>query len=265
MAQQPIRFDDGAAYDRGMGSWSVLAGQVFLEWLAPASGLRWIDVGCGSGVFTELLVQRCAPAETQGIDPSEAQLSFARARPAAHGAVFRQGDAMALPFETDRFDAAVMALVIFFVPDPAKGVGEMARVVRPGGVVAAYAWNLAGGGFPFAPIHAELRDAGATPVLPPSPDASREETLRDLWTAAGLEAVETREITVHRTFADFEDFWNSSTSTTGTMRATFAAMTASELDLFKARLRARVPADAQGRITYAARANAIKGRVPKAA
>ncbi len=190
MAQEPIRFDDGAAYDRGMGSWSLLAGQVFLEWLAPASGLRWIDVGCGSGVFTELLVQRCAPAEAQGIDPSEAQLSFARARPAARSAVFQQGNAMALPFETDRFDAAVMALVIFFVPDPATGVAEMARVVRPGGLVAAYAWDLAGGGFPFAPIHDELRAAGAAPSLPPSPDASREATLRDLWTAAGLEAVE---------------------------------------------------------------------------
>ena len=73
----------------------------------------------------------------QGIDPSEAQLTFARMRPAARGAAFLQGDAMALPFEGGRFDAAVMALVIFFVPDPAKGVAEMTRVVCPGGTVAA--------------------------------------------------------------------------------------------------------------------------------
>ena len=58
---------------------------------------------------------------------------------------------MALPFERQRFDAAVMALVIFFVPDPAKGVAEMARVVRPGGLVAAYAWDVLGGGFSFDP------------------------------------------------------------------------------------------------------------------
>ena len=70
MPEKPIRFDDGAAYDRGMGVWSQLAGQVFLDWLAPSSGLRWIDIGCGSGAFTELLAQRCAPAEIQGIDPS---------------------------------------------------------------------------------------------------------------------------------------------------------------------------------------------------
>ena len=53
MTQPPIRFVDGAAYDRGMGSWSRLAGQVFLDWLAPPAGQRWLDVGCGSGAFTE--------------------------------------------------------------------------------------------------------------------------------------------------------------------------------------------------------------------
>src|SRR5213592_4288965 len=105
-----------------MGVWSRLAGEVFLEWLAPERALRWIDIGCGSGAFTELLIERCAPAEVQGIDPSEGQLAFARTRPAARLAQFRQGDAMALPFPGGRFDAAIMALVIFFVPEPAKGV-----------------------------------------------------------------------------------------------------------------------------------------------
>jgi ubiquinone/menaquinone biosynthesis C-methylase UbiE len=128
MAEHQIRFEDGAVYERNMGTWSRLAGEVFLDWLAPRPGLRRIDIGCGSGAFTELLIDRCVPAEVYGIDPSEGQLAFARARPAAQIAEFRHGDAMALPFPEDRFDAAVMALVIFFVPDPAKGVAEMVRV-----------------------------------------------------------------------------------------------------------------------------------------
>src|SRR4029077_11160130 len=115
MAEQQIRFDDGAAYERMMGTWSRYAGRIFLDWLAPAPALRWIDIGCGSGAFTELLVERCAPAEIQGIDPSEGQLAFARTRPASRVAEFRQGDAMALPFAASRFDAAVMALVLVFV------------------------------------------------------------------------------------------------------------------------------------------------------
>ncbi len=67
MAEPRITFDDGGLYERTMGAWSRLAGEVFLDWLAPAPGLRWMDVGCGNGAFTEALVQRCAPAEVQGI------------------------------------------------------------------------------------------------------------------------------------------------------------------------------------------------------
>jgi ubiquinone/menaquinone biosynthesis C-methylase UbiE len=148
VAEFKIRFYDGAAYERMMGVWSRLAGDIFLDWLAPPSGLRWVDIGCGNGAFTELIVERCAPAEIQGIDPSQAQLAFARTRPAACVADFEQGDAMALPFPEHRFDVAVMALVLFFVPDPAKGVAEMVRVVRPGGTITAYLWDLPGGGFP---------------------------------------------------------------------------------------------------------------------
>jgi ubiquinone/menaquinone biosynthesis C-methylase UbiE len=124
MADQSIRFDDGAAYERFMGKWSQLAGEAFLDWLAPEPGLGWLDVGCGNGAFTEMLIERCAPVFVQGIDPSEGQLAFARTRPAARMAQFRQGVAMAQPFPDDTFDVAVMPLVIFFVPDPAKGVAE---------------------------------------------------------------------------------------------------------------------------------------------
>ena len=213
MAVQSIRFEDGDAYERAMSPWSRLAGEKFLEWVASPPGLRWVDVGCGTGAFTELIIERCAPIETQGIDPSNAQLTVARVRPGARGAVFLQGDAIALPFDPGRFDIAVMALVIFFVSDPAKGVAEMARVVRSGGVVATYGWDLLGGGFPFDPIWAEIRAAGVTPLLPPSPAAAGMNSLRDLWSAAGLQSVEAREIVVERTFADFEHFWATSTIT----------------------------------------------------
>jgi SAM-dependent methyltransferase len=260
MAELAIRFEDGAAYDRGMGRWSLLAGEVFLDWLAPPRGAQWIDVGCGSGAFTDLLYQRCAPAEVQGVDPSDAQLAFARERASVRDAGFQVGDATALPFADNRFDAAVMALVIFFVPDPTKGVAEMVRVVRPGGIVAAYAWDMTGGGFPFEPIRIGLRDFGFTPLSPPSVDASRMTALRDLWAAAGLESIETREISVRRTFDGFDDFWTTSTAS-GSIRPTIAAMAAGDLERLKQHVRAMLPTDPSGRITCSARANAVKGRV----
>src|SRR5881394_3966024 len=175
MAEQQIRFEDGAAYERMMGVWSRIAGGIFLDWLAPRVGFRWIDIGCGSGAFSELLVERCAPAEVKGIDPSEAQLAFARTRPAAR-------------------------------------LAEMVRVVAPGGTIAAYAWDMLGAGYPGEPIRAELRELGLNPPLPPSVGASRIDALRTLWSGAGLDAVETREIAVQRVFGDFDEFWTTTLS-----------------------------------------------------
>jgi SAM-dependent methyltransferase len=256
-----IRFDDGAAYERYMGKWSRLAGETFLDWLAPKPGLRWLDVGCGNGAFTEILVERCAPVSVHGIDPSEEQLAYARTRAASPVAQFRRGDAVALPFPDDTFDAAVMPLVIFFVPDPAKGVGEMARVVCSGGTVTAYAWDMFGGGFPYEALHVEMHGLGVAVPVPPSPVASRMDAMRDLWTGAGLEALETREITVQRTFADFDDYWTTILGG-ASVRSRLAAMAAEDLALLKTRMRARLPPDAAGRIICSARANAVKGRVP---
>jgi ubiquinone/menaquinone biosynthesis C-methylase UbiE len=261
MSELQFRFDDGAAYERMMGVWTRFAGQIFLDWLAPAPNLKWVDVGCGNGAFTELLLERCAPTEVEGIDPSEGQLAFARRRLAARVAKFCQGDAQALPYPDSSFDAAVMALVIFFVPDPAKGVAEMARVVRPGGSVSAYAWDVPGG-VPAAPIQVEMRAMGLKPPLPPSFEISRIDALAALWASTGLDEIETREIVVSRTFADFEDFW--ATNLLGaSIAAMVAAMPSDEVERLKARVRTTMPTDTEGRITCMARANAVKGRVPK--
>jgi SAM-dependent methyltransferase len=261
MAEHQIRFEDGAAYERMMGVWTRYVGDIFLDWLAPSPGLHWVDIGCGNGAFTELLCSRCAPAEIQGIDPSEAQLAFARTRPGARLAQ-HQGNAMALPFPDNSFDAAAMALVIFFVPDPTKGVAEMARVVAPGGTVAAYVWDALGDGIPVAPIHIELRAMGLNPPLPPSAGASRLEALRELWTGAGLDAVETREIAVTRTFPDFDNFWETTQLGAGLV-SVIDSMAAADVARLKERVRVRVAPDVTGRVTSTGRANAAKGRVRK--
>jgi hypothetical protein len=98
-------------------------------------------------------------------------------------------------------------------------------------------------------------------MLPPRPEASRIEALQDLWVSAGLTQVETRQIIVARTFGDFDDFW-ASILIAASMVQSVKAMTPTELEQFKARVHARLPADAAGRITYTSRANAVKGRVP---
>lgn len=253
-----IQFSDGATYERYMGRWSQLVGESFLTWLTPKSHLRWLDVGCGNGAFTEIIAERYAPSSLHGIDPSEPQLAYARTRPALSAAHFKQADAMALPFPPDSFDAAVMPLVIFFVPEPAKGVAEMARVVGPGGGVSAYAWDMLGGGFPYESLREEMRGMGIDVPTPPNTDASHLDALRGLWTGAGLAGIETRQISVKRTFADFEDYWVTvlgGPSVSGKLKA----MTEGQREILRAKMHARLPQNPDGRITYSATANAVKG------
>ena len=261
MAEPQIRFEDGGSYERYMGPWSRKVGEVFLDWLKLRPGLRWIDIGCGTGVFTELLSARGAPAEIQAIDPAAAQIAVARTRGLGALAQFQQGNAMALPFPDNRFDAATMALVIFFVPDPAKAVAEMARVVVPGGTVAAYVWDVTGAGSPAEPIYIEMRALGIRHPRAPSYQISRADALSALWADAGLEAVGVRPIDVERQFADFDEFWAIHMAAPP-IRPVVAELPAVELDRLREAVRARLPAGPDGSITCTARANAVTGRRP---
>jgi len=262
MSEPQFTFSDGAAYERLMGRWSRIAGEQFLGWLALPAGLRWLDAGCGNGAFTEAITARCAPAAITGIDPSEAQIAFARTRPGTREAAYHIGDAQTLPFGEAEFDVAVMGLVIAFVPDPAKAVAELKRVTRPGGTIATYMWDLPGGGVPLSPIYETLKAMNMPAPLPPSAEASRLEALRKLWQDAGFEAVETRIIRITVTFDDFEDFWNSNTAHAGPQAKFIASLPAAAREALRYALRQRLPVQSDGRIAYQSFANAVKGRCP---
>ena len=257
---EPIRFQNGAQYDEFMGQWSRLAGESFLHWLAPRPGLKWADVGCGNGAFTRMLIEQAGASAIEGIDPSPEQIEFARSSSAAEIAHFQQGDAMALPFANASVDAAVMALVLFFVPDPAKGVAEMVRVVGPGGSVSAYTWDILEGGFPYEALFAGLREHGMEPMLPPSSPASRMDATLDLWNHAGLEKIETNVITVRRTFGTFEEYWRLANFAPG-LSAKLSSLAPEARDVLMTYVRQHLGAD-PGPFDVTARANAIKGTLP---
>src|SRR5690242_6329932 len=103
MAEARVTFDNAQAYEDFMGRWSRAIGEKFLAWLDPPNNARWLDLGCGTGAFTGLILKTCAPAKVAGIDPSPQQVEHAQAHfPQAE---FRVGDSMALPFGDAEFDA----------------------------------------------------------------------------------------------------------------------------------------------------------------
>jgi len=252
-------FSDGVVYERLMGRWSRLVGKAFLAWLDPPKRLQWLDVGCGNGAFTEEIIAYCAPTMVVAIDPSEDQLAFAQMRQESNIADFRVGDAQALRFADASFDIAIMALVISFLPDPAKAVTEMTRVVRRGGWVATYMWDIPGGGTPVDPIYVEAM--GMASVRPSNSEVSRREALQELWEKAGLGAIETRTIRIPVSYSNFDDFWDSNTAPIGPQGKLIDGMSAGAKEELRIGLRSRLPISSDGRIIYESFANAVKGRV----
>ena len=165
----------------------------FIEWLNPTDGQSWIDIGCGTGAFTAKIAELCSPSKLLGIEPSEAQIEFARKRTITKQAIFQAGDATALPCETSSFDVATMALVLFFLPDPVLGMAEMKRVVKSRGTLAAYVWDIPGGGLPHEWLHKEFRKRGIDYPLPPSSAISRMDELEKLWDQTDLGSIECKQ------------------------------------------------------------------------
>jgi ubiquinone/menaquinone biosynthesis C-methylase UbiE len=256
------RFDDSVGYERFMGRWSRAAGGVFLDWLAPADGARWLDVGCGTGAFTELVVRTCAPATVDAVDPAAAQIDHALGRPVAAHAGFQVADARALPFADGTFDIVASALALNFIPDIAAGLREMRRVARAGGQVAGYVWDFPAERSPSWPIRQGMRRIGLDPAPVPGTAASGLVPLVGAFRAAGFERVSTTVIDVGESYADFADFWDAQTPSFSPTTAIIAALAPADRARLVDAVRAIVPTRPDGRVAYSARANGIQALVP---
>ena len=254
-------FTDGAAYELCMGRWSRAVGAIFLDWVAPPSGARWLDIGCGTGVFTELLLDTCSPGTVVAVDPSEAQIELARNKPVAQRADFRVADAQALPFSGGAFDVVASSLVINFIPDRPRAIAEMRRVGRPGGVVAGYVWDHVGERSPNSLLRVGLRRIGAKSPQVSGTEDSRLEGLTSLFTGGGLKDIATRTIDVTMSFPDFDEFWRTLPGYSPTGKV-IAALSETDREKLIESVRASLPAGPDGSVSYSARAHAIKARVP---
>jgi SAM-dependent methyltransferase len=154
-----------------------------------------------------------------------------------------------------------MALVVTYLSDPGKAVSEMARVVRPGGWVATYMWDVPGAGTPVHPIYVAMESLGMPAPRPPGAAVSRHGAMRALWEDAGLESIETRVIRIPVVYSGFDDFWDSHSVPVAPSGQAIHEMSPASREQVRARLREQLLAGSDGRISYESFANAIKGRV----
>ena len=261
----PETWNDPEVLERYVGRWSRLVAREFLGWLDVARGSRWLDVGCGSGALTETVLAEADPASIEGVDTSEAFVAYAASRVTDPRASFAVADALALDRPDGAFDAVASSLVLNFLPDPARGVAEMRRVVRPGGVVAGYVWDYAGemqlmrrfwdAAAELDPRAAELDEGQRMPGCNPA-------DLEALFSGAGLAGVAVRAIDVPTVFAGIDDYWEPFEGGQGPAPGYCVSLPVERRAALRERLRETLPAAADGSIRLIARAFAVRGTRP---
>ena len=259
------RWTSGADYDRWMGRWSRLLAHEFLTWLNLSSGLRWIDICCGSGVLTEAIVERNAPAAIVGVDVSPEQIDFARRHRTGDNITFEIANAMSLPSADASFDVALCGCGLNYIPNPLQGLQEFQRVLRPGGIVALYVWDYEHGArflreFWNAAIEIDA-DATAFDQARRFPMCT-EAGLRDLFAQTRLEDVTTHALDIVTRFTSFDDYWEPLMSGQGSAPNYLATRAPQTQMKIRDRLRAVLPISRDGAIEMPARAWAIRARRP---
>jgi SAM-dependent methyltransferase len=245
-----------------MGRWSRRVAVAFLRWLDLPGGLRWLDVGCGTGALTSTVLATADPVEVVGVDPSEGFLALGRSRLDDPRVSFHVADARSLPLPDHHFDAVVSGLALNFVPEPARAAAEIARVVKPGGHAAAYVWDYAEGmqmvrhlfdaAAALDPSASELDEGSRFPLCHP-------ENLARLWSDAGLRDVAADAIVVPMVFADFDDFWKPFLGGQGPGPGYVMSLPEERRAELREYLRAHLPTEPDGSIALTARAWSVRG------
>lgn len=229
------------AYTRFMGQYSLPLALKFAALVDPQPGQRALDVGCGPGILTAELVERLGPERVAAVDPSESFLAATRAQ--LPGVDVRKGTAEDLPFDDDAFDLALAQLVVHFMSDPVRGLQQMARVTRPGGVVAACVWDMDGGNSPVSTFWSAVAEIDPTARDESGLPGVREGDLAALFTRAGLRDVEPGKLTVRRWFNTFEDWWEPYTLGVGPSGDYVSRLDDEQRAALAERCRARLPAE----------------------
>jgi SAM-dependent methyltransferase len=228
------------AYDRFMGRYSTQLGPQLADLGDVRAGQRVLDVGCGPGALTAVLVDRLGAESVAAVDPSEPFVAAARAR--YPGVEVQQAAAERLPYEDAAFDVTLAQLVVHFMADPVAGLREMKRVTSPGGAVAASVWDHFGERTPLSVFWKAARELDPDAKDESGLAGAREGHLGDLFARAGLTAVEETTHVASARFESFEEWWELFTLGVGPAGAYAQALGEPARDRLRARCAEFMPA-----------------------
>jgi SAM-dependent methyltransferase len=235
-----MSFDVGAdAYGCFMGRYSEPLAVRFAALVEARPGQRALDVGCGPGALTAALAQRLGSGSVAAIDPSASFVSAVRER--LPGVDVRHAYAEELPFPDNEFDLAVAQLVVHFMIDPVAGLAEMARVTRPGGLVAACVWDQAGASGPLATFWRAARDLDPSVRDESDLPGARDGHLVELFTRVGLDQARQDTLTVHASFPNLDAWWQPFTLGVGPAGAYVATLDPEHRDSLRDRCSQLLP------------------------
>jgi SAM-dependent methyltransferase len=245
-----VSFDVAAdRYDRFMGRYSSVLAPSFADFARVRAGQRALDVGCGPGALTAELVARLGPAAVAAVDPSEPFVAAAASR--HPGVDVRRSSADDIPHPDGVFDVTMAQLVVHFMPDPAAGLSEMARVTRPDGVVAACVWDFDGERAPISAFWQAARDADPGVRDESDLPGARAGHLTELFEEAGLRRVEETALLVSVEHSAFDDWWTPFELGVGPAGAYVGALAEEERSALRERCERILP-DAPFTLTAAA-------------
>jgi len=263
-----MTYSNPAAYERFMGRWSARLARSFLHFAGVRDGQHVLDVGCGTGSLSRVVLASGATIKVTGLDPVATYVTFARHAMPESRAQFQIGNADALPFLDQSFDAALALLVLQDLSDPGKAVREMARVTKAGGVVATCLWDFQHG-MPMFSLLWRAAEAVAPEAVArqrrqnPGPRHTGLDELRNLWESCGLEDIRTTTLELAMQFASFDDYWQPFLGGSTPTSAFAVALDAETGGALVRALRRNLPnLQPDGSFALPARAWAIKGSVP---
>lgn len=255
------KWDNTSGYEMYVGRWSKLISQDFVDWLSPQSKLKWLEIGCGTGALTKVIIEKCSPAYLLAIDNSDHYLVKAMENVFSNNVTFLNADLSSYPLN-EEFHNVTSGLVLNFVPRIEELLRCTMNNLKCGGQMSSFVWDYGGHYQPMRHFweaakeitsSAEAFDAGGKFNI------CTKENLIQLFRRLDLSDIQFTTMERIATFHNFNDYWLPIASAQGSVTEFMSTLTDAGKDTLKESIKRRLPISSNGEIKLIISALAVKG------